>query len=551
MALENNRNIAVQRIVPRRREALLTFQQAAFDPVITGRAGDSDVSSQQLTEFGIPRSFDTRTHEFRVGLEDPLTTGGRYRLDLIGRDIDLDVVTFLPDQATGQISQIAGQITQTEASVTLTYTQPLLRNFGSEVSRWRILVARNDLSVSESAFRQSLIDAVADTERAYWELSYALLDLQTVQESLEQAKEFLEQNRAKVSAGTLAQVEITQGEAQVAQREQDLIVADLAVQEAEDELRRVMGVTRESPLWSRPLRPSEDPTLPELTPDLDQALTEAAANRADLEQARLRIRSSEVEVRYWENQRRWGLDFEGSLGYQGVDFGGSLSDASGNVVVIGESGYQDAFEVLRDGELPAWRLSLLLSVPLGTRSATSSYTDSKNALEQARRELERLDQLAQIQARGAVRRVTANLKRVKAARIETDLQRAKLEAEEERFENRISTSFEVLTYQTDLARARVRLNRALVDYNKSLVDLERVKGTLLQTRGILVAGSRDDPAAGALADWPAPLRAFRGASPDLSGTGGLWPADTRDDSIAPPPDPLFAPGSRPLTATGD
>jgi outer membrane protein TolC len=540
-ALRNNLNIAVQQIVPRRREALLTLQEAVFDPVITGRALNSDVEAQQLNEFGLPRSFDTKTHEYRVGLEDPLPTGGRYRLELLGRDISLDVVTLLPGGFTAPINT-----TETDTTVTLTFIQPLLRNFGSEVSQWRVVVARNDLSVSESAFRQSLIEAVADTERAYWELNYTLLDLLTVQESLDRAQEFLEQNRAKVNAGTLAQVEITQGEAQVAQREQDLIVAEVAVQDAEDELRRVMGVTRQSPLWARALRPSDPPPREEVTPDVEEALAQAAASRPDLEQARFRIKSSEVEVGYWENQRRWGLDFEGSLGYQGVDFDEFITDLSGNIVGIGErSSYQDAFDVLGDGELPAWRMSLLLTVPLGSRSATASYTDSMNALEQARRELARLEQLAQIQTRGAVRRVVANLRRIKAAEVERDLQRAKLEAEEIRFENHISTSFEVLTYQTDLARAQIRMNRALVDYNKSLVDLERMKGTLLQSRGILVAGSRDDRAASAGAQAAAaPRSRWQPATLDMD---GLFFGDARDYQLGPPPEPIFG-GRRSLSS---
>lgn len=543
-ALENNLNIAVQQIVPRRREALLIAQEAAFDPLITGGASDSDVSAQSLNEFGLPRSYDTKTHEYRVGLEDPLTTGGRYRLDLLGRDLSIDVVTLFPGGLTTPINT-----TETETSLTFTFTQPLLRNFGSEVSSWRVVVARNDLSLSESAFRQTLIDTVSETERAYWELNYTLMDLRTVQESLERAKEFLEQNKAKVSAGTLAQVEITQGEAQVAQREQDLIIAEVAVQEAEDELRRVMGATRGSPLWGRPIRPSEEPPLSEFTPDLEAALAEAEANRPDLEQARLRIRSSEVEMGYWENQRRWGLDFEGSLGYQGVDFDEFVTDSSGNIVGIGErSGYQDSFEALRDGELPSWRMSLLLSVPIGSRAATASYTDCQNALEQSRRELARLEQQALVQTRGAVRRVDANLRRVKASQIETDLQAAKLAAEEVRFENQISTSFEVLTYQTDFARAQVRMNRALVDYNKSLVDLERMKGTLLQSRGILVAGSRDDDRAEIPAPGATTLRALWRQPSGASDTGVLRLADTRDYTISLPTDLNF--GGRRLHSLG-
>ena len=63
----------------------------------------------------------------------------------------------------------------------------------------------------------------------------------------------------------------------------------------------------------------------------------------------------------------------------------------------------------------------------------------------------------------------------------------KLEAEQKKFDNGMSTSFEVLTFQRDLANAELRLTNAQLDYIKALAAFERSKGTLLEARGLEIA----------------------------------------------------------------
>jgi outer membrane protein TolC len=508
-AIENNLDLAVQKFVPRRSETVVTLEKAVFDPLLTGSATSRADELALTAQEGTPLTFDRKRHEYNIGFEDPLITGGNYRFDI--NTFDQNAATdFVTVDLMGNPIVASTDSSEVDVNLTLTVTQPLLRNFGRDVNRWRIVVARNDLGASESQFRQTLIDTVAASEQAYWELNFTLMELKTVQASLKQARDFLEQNKIKVRVGTLAPIEITQAEAQVAEREQDLIVAEFAVLAAEDELRRVMGVVRDPEVWERPIRPSDSPPLEETSPDLKEAQMAAEANRPDLEQARLSIASRETELHYRKNQKRWGLDFEGALGYLGVDFDDSLANPMPPplVNVLSTAHYSNAIDVLRDGDLPSWRLSLLLSVPVGNRAAVASYIDAKYAVEQVRHELRQVEQFALVEVRNAVRRVATDLKRVNAGQVNTRLQREKLEAEQKKFENGMSTSFEVLTFQTDLARAETLLNRAIVDYNKSLVELERVKGTLLQARGILIPGQEGEAEAEMAALRSAALRAL-------------------------------------------
>ncbi len=93
--------------------------------------------------------------------------------------------------------------------------------------------------------------------------------------------------------------------------------------------------------------------------------------------------------------------------------------------------------------------------------------------------------------RTAARNVESGVKRVAAARSNTVLQRKTVEAEQKKFENGMSTSFEVLRIQNDLFSAQLAEIQAILSYTKSLADLERAQGTLLEARGLSL-----DPKAG-------------------------------------------------------
>ena len=478
-ALQNNLDIVVRSYEPERAAAQEMAARAAFDPTVTGVGGMRESQDPRPSSF--LRSLESDFYS--LTFLDPLTYGARYQV-LVDASESRTVTLFDP----------AG-VDEVNASWQFSYVQPLLRNLGRAANRWRILVARNGVEAGESRYRLQVLETLGAAEKAYWDLHFALMDLRTQRASLQLAKDFLEQNRIKVRVGTLAPIEITQAEAGVADREEGVILAENSVLVAEDALRQIMNVPAGSPLWSRPIHPAEMPPLADAVPDMEAAVAAAQASRPDLEQARLDVRNREVEMVYRRNQRRWGLDLEGIYGNSGFD---PLS-------------YGDAFDDVRERNQEDWTVRLTLGVPIGNRQAKAMHRETDALLSQARYDLQRLEQAARVEVRNAVRTVETNLKRVRAAQVNVRLQREKLAAEQKKFENGMSTSFQVLQFQTDLSSAESRENRAIVDYNKSLVDLERSKGTLIEARGMAM---------------PAP----RGAGPDggtrasLDGGDGL-PAD--------------------------
>ncbi|MEE9219078.1 MAG: TolC family protein [Acidobacteriota bacterium] len=499
-ALRNNLDIAVSRLGPQFSAAQVMLEEARFDSsfrfvAFTDEQQSPIASSLNAAEGA--RVLSTGTDSLEVSFTDPLLTGGSYSFRL--RSLRTDT-----NSAFAQVNPSYTGDWQ------ISFTQPLLKNFGLDANRTRLTVARNNQKISRSDFRQTVMDIVAAVENAYWDLSYRIMDLEVKKQSLELAEDLLRLNRTKVQVGTLAPIEITQAEAGVADREEGVIVAQNEIHNAEDQLKQFLGPPSDA-IWAFALEPVDEPPFGESMPVLESSLDLALASRPDMERGRLEQRSREAELNQTRNQRLMDLTLDASYGATGLagdtDALVVCRDSSGNitriidgfsftvvdcanqggtvdVVAAQSTDLSEALEEARDRDADSWRLGLTLTVPLGNRDARSRYISARLALEQARIDLRRVEQLVTLEVRRAVRQIETTIKRVKAARVNSRLQQEKLEAEQKKFENGISTSFNVLEFQEDLAQARSRRILALVDYNRARVEFERVLGTLPQARGI-------------------------------------------------------------------
>ena len=78
--------------------------------------------------------------------------------------------------------------TQYTPTLTLQFTQPLMRNFGIDANRRLIQIAKRSLDLSDSQFRQRVIEIISSVQRAYWDLVFAILNEKIARESVELAK---------------------------------------------------------------------------------------------------------------------------------------------------------------------------------------------------------------------------------------------------------------------------------------------------------------------------------------------------------------------------
>ena len=110
--------------------------------------------------------------------------------------------------------------------MTLSFTQPLLKNLRIDSTRSNIKLVNLDLKNTDSQFKQKVTDTMSNIQTQYWSLVSAIRDYDIKRNSLQLAQINLRDNRKKVEVGTLAPIDVTDAEATMSSREVDLISSE-------------------------------------------------------------------------------------------------------------------------------------------------------------------------------------------------------------------------------------------------------------------------------------------------------------------------------------
>jgi outer membrane protein TolC len=365
----------------------------------------------------------------------------------------------------------------------LQFDQPLLRNFGREVTDQGILIARTNTAISREDFQTQVEGNIQQVSDTYWQLVEAREQLTVAEESLSLAEDLHKMNKIQVEVGTMAPLETVQSEAGVATREEDIIRRQAAVEDSADALRRLVNLDRLE-LWDVGIVPVTEPEIEHVAIDVGEAIDVALENRPDVRRQRLVIKNSELEARVAHNQKKPRLDLQANYGLNAVD--GDLSDPETGVLVE-PGGYSDALQQILDIDFDGWSVGLTFAYPLQNRTARARSVRADLALEQVDVELRDLEQGVVAEVRRTARAVETAAKQIESAKVSSRLARENLNAEQKRYENGLSTSFQVLEIQEDLSQARSREVSAVIAYRRALTDYQRSVGRLLDTYGVELA----------------------------------------------------------------
>ncbi len=437
---------------------------AAFEPAAFGEASAGRREYLSLGTFPVPdplnpgqtvnRTFAITSAadvaRFNTGVRGRIRTGMSYELSF-GSDYRFD--------------RDGGDPNPTFTSVLgVSVTQPLLRDAFTVYNTALVEQARNSRRMTEHEARRSYLDIVVAVHEAYWELVYALRNTEVTRQSLDLAAQLVEINRVKVAAGAFARIEITAAEAGRAARVNELLVAENAVRDAEDRLRRLILPFDDPRAWDTPLVPSEgaEEVLYDVPP-VDACVDIALQHRPEIRSAELDLRNRDIEVERLRATALPRLDLVGSAALTG------LSGDMGNSVI---DPWQD------EGAI-TWSAGISFEVPLGNQARRSAL--SRGELERvsavcAWRNLQ-IDVVSEIRA--ALRQVDLAARSIATRRTATELAEEELRNEQLKLDLRTSTNFQVLSVQDNLAQRRREETRAILDYRISLARLARAMGTTL------------------------------------------------------------------------
>jgi outer membrane protein TolC len=462
-ALENNVDIAVERFNPQSSEENVRELQGFYEPLLYSTLLSNSRTDPARNVFAGAEAVNTDTYTYDFGALKELQTGGNLRVDFTNSRTSTNSVfsTFNPSFGSNFNAQL---------------TQPLLRGFRIDPTRYQIRVARNNRQISEVQFRQTVVNTVANVRSLYNDLLYAIDNLEAQRQSLALARRLLEENQIRVRVGTMAPLDVVAAESEVASREEAVILAEAAVLEAEDAIKRSIFPESDPVTWASRIVPTDRPTAEPITVDTDAAVRNALEKRTDLFAARKNLENADSAVQLANNQELPQIDIVASYGTTGI--GGTSIEREGlggPIVRTVPGGYGDALGNVFGRDFPTWTLGFNISYPIFNRSADAAEARAELTREQSRAALRRLEMQVTAEVRTAARAVETNLKRVESTRAARVLQERRLDAEEKRFAAGMSTNFFVTQAQRDLSLAQVAELRAIADYRNSLVNFERVQ----------------------------------------------------------------------------
>jgi len=351
--------------------------------------------------------------------------------------------------------------------LTLSLTQPLLRGRGPRANLARIKIAKNNRSVAENQLVTQVMNTLSDVVKAYWDLVGAHQQLEVREKSLANAERLLEINERRLEIGTGAALEVVQAKASVAQRQGDVISARSQVLAAEDRLKLLLNMRDNGNFTPAQLVPTDLPYADELDLDETESINRALENRPEMDSAELEIDSADIERLRAANEMQPQLDLSGSV-FQGA----RGSKAS------------DVFDGVTNRNDNSWSLSVTGSVPIPNRSGRGAYSKAHVSQRQAEERLRKTVSDLTLNVRTAIRGVGTSRILVESSKQARKLQETNVAAEEKKLKLGVTTSFEVLRTQEDLASALASEVQSLIDFEKSKVDLDLAEGVLLTSLGV-------------------------------------------------------------------
>src|SRR5215471_12545597 len=401
------------------------------------------------------------------------------------------------DNSRNRSSSIFSGLNPTfNSSLTFTYTQPLLRNFSLDATRRNIKVAKKSLDISDSQFRQRVIEIINQVQRAYWDLVFAIQNEKIARDSVDLAKTQLDNNRKMVEAGTLAPIELRSTEAQLETAKGNVIVALQGITTAENALKILLLKDPNDRMWNSEINPTDQPDKSEVKFDLEESTRLALKNRPELEQMRLLTEQKEVDIKFFKSQLKPQLDFIAAYintGLAGsavtaVDVGGGGSTIPPRFM----GGFGQALKNLFGQDFRTYQVGVQLSFPWRNRTAKANLGRSLAEQRQLDARQRQLVETVQVDVRNELQAVVASKQRYEAALAAELAAQAQYSGEQERYRAGLSTNFVVLQRLTDLSVARGNTVRALTDYNKALADLQRVTGMTLTNNNVEVTSQATD-----------------------------------------------------------
>jgi len=332
-----------------------------------------------------------------------------------------------------------------QSSLALTISQPLLAGAGRFVNRRNIIIAENNRKIADLVFTQQAITTTTNTITAYWELAYAREYVNVTQQAVTVAEKLYSDNKKQLDIGTMAPLDVTRAESELATDRQNLIVAQTI--QLQDELVLKNYISKDplaSNLISVEIIPTDKPDSPAsiVTASFDDAVKEAFAKRPDLQEQYYNLKNADVDVRatknallpsatlsaYYSSQGLAGNSFTtgqpsviANLQQQIVNASGApvtglyVPETFAPITGVSKDGLSTAQSQIFHNDFPTYAAQLTLTLPLRNRAAQADNVHAQLVKRQMEAQTQQIKNTALLDVRNTTIAVEQGRAQVQAA----------------------------------------------------------------------------------------------------------------------------------------
>jgi len=381
-----------------------------------------------------------------------------------------------------------------QSSLFVGFSQELLNGFGLLPNTRNIRIAKNSRKIADWQFTLQAITTVTSTITAYWELVFARENVKVQQQAVTVAEKLYNDNRKQLEIGTMAPLDVTRAESELATDRQNLIVAQTAKLQQEQVLKNDIAKNPLAPnLINVEIIPTDLPKRPEAieAPSFEEAVKEAFAKRPDLQQQVLSLQNGDIEVRATRNALLPTATLVAQYGTVGL---GGNQLLLGPPVTTKSGGFGDASSQVFHNNFPDYSVSVSLSVPLRNRQAQADNQRAILTQRQLEAQMQQLKNAALLDVRTTYIALEQDRGRVEAAAKARELQQQTFDAERKKYELGASTVFLVIQTQRDLILAQGTELRSLADLVEAKANYERAVGRTLEVNHVTIADAKSGEA---------------------------------------------------------
>ena len=510
-ALENNNNIEIARDDARFQETQIRSLLGFYDPVFTVTptyTRSSNTGTEPTNDFNLNADM---LNFIRPG-------GGNYQVFFNNTRTEN---AFSQAQVSSGSLATSGIGAIFSSSTGIRYTQPLFRNFGVDNTRRNIKIAQRRLEQTDADFRRQTINTIAQVQRTYWDLVFALRDQQNRVANLNLTLESLRQIEARIAAGAAAPLARAEVATELANREGDVLIATQQVSITENNLKQLLLKDAAAAEWSQSYVPTDRPAFSLDPVNLDNAIKDALDNRFELRRLKLANDINTIDINYFKNQTKPRIDLVSTLSLDGLSRGGTnaafntraftspqellLLDGinevrrRNNLPVIPNDeftvpsgpgflfgGFNRSLANIFRGDAPNYSVGVTISFPFRNRTAKANLAGARVLEGQIATQTRAQEQVVIVEVRNAVQAVETARQRVLTARRARENAEIQLDGERKLFDAGRSTTFLLFERENTLTNARNAEIRSETDYNKALADLQRATSTTFELNNIVV-----------------------------------------------------------------